>query len=132
MASMDERRKDQRKQTEHFLGVYHRETEEFIGRLVDLSVTGMMIRAVQNIDVNCLYEFRIVLPTFVGGRDYLELDAMCVWLIHSTKSFGKLDVGFMFTEISPEEAGSIQLLLKDALFKDSEEQPRLTLTKKST
>ena len=129
---MDERRKDPRKQTEHFLGVYHRETEEFIGRLVDLSVKGMMIRAVQNIDVNSIYEFRIVLPTFVAGRDYLELDAKCVWSSNSTKSFGKLDVGFMYTDISSEEVESIQCLLKGDLFKDSEEQPRLTLTKKST
>jgi len=129
---MDERRKDPRKQTEHFLGVYHRETEEFIGRLIDLSVKGMMIRAVQDMDVNSIYEFRIILPTFVAGRDYLELDAKCVWLIHSTKSIGKLDVGFMFTNISFEEAESIQFLLNDALFKDSEEQPRITLVKKST
>lgn len=128
---MNEKRKAQRKQTEHFLGVYHRETEEFIGRLIDLSVKGMMIRAVLNMDVNSIYEFRIDLPTPVAGRHFLAFDAKCVWWRASAKSKNKYDVGFKITNIIFKEIETIQYFLNDPLFHDSNEQLRLTLAKKS-
>lgn len=129
---MDEKRTAQRKQTNDFLGVYDRETEEFIGRLVDLSVKGLKMRAVLNMDVKSIYKFRIDLPTVVARRQFLELDAECIWCSKSTKSGEKFDVGFKFTQINFEEVETIQYLLNDTLFNDSEEQPRLTLFKKSS
>jgi len=129
---MDEKRTAQRKQTNDFLGVYDRETEEFIGRLVDLSVKGLKMRAVLNMNVKSIYKFRIDLPTVVARRQFLELDAECVWCSKSAKSGEKFDVGFKFTQINFEEVETIQYLLNDTLFNDSEEQPRLTLFKKSS
>jgi len=108
---MDKKRKAQSKQTEHFLEVYHRETEEFLGRLIDLSEKGMMIRAVQNMDVKSIYKFRIDLPTVVARRQFLELDAECVWSSKSTESSGSFDVGFKFTYLNIEVVETIQYLL---------------------
>ena len=65
---MDERRKAPRKQTDHFFGIYHRETDEFIGKLLDLSIMGMKIQAVQEMDVGCIYDFRIDLPMPIAGK----------------------------------------------------------------
>ena len=129
---MDERREDPRKQTDHFFGVFHRETDEFIGKLIDLSTKGMMIQAVLNMDVSSIYEFRIDLPKAAAGIRYLAFDAECVWCHESTSSNGNYDIGFQFTKIKFKEIETIQYLLNDALFHDSEEQPRLTLTKKLT
>ena len=129
---MDERRKGPRKQTDHFFGVYHRETDEFIGKLIDLSTKGMMIQAVLNMDVSSIYEFRIDLPKAVAGKRYLGFDAECVWCRENTSSNGNYDIGFKITEIEFKEIETIQYLLNDALFHDSEERPRLTLAKKLT
>ena len=127
---MDEKRKAQRKQTVAFLGVYHRETEEFLGRLIDMSVNGIMIRAVQNMDVNSIYEFRIDLPTPIAGRHFLIFDAECVWCRDSAKSKNRYDVGFKIINIKFNEIETIQNLLYDPIFLDSNEQLRLTLAKK--
>ena len=129
---MKERRKDPRKQTDHFFGVYHRETDEFIGKLIDLSTRGMMIQAILNMDVGSIYEIRIDLPKPVAEKRYLGFDAECVWCRESTRSKGNYDVGFQMTEIKFKEMETIQSLLNDALFHDSKEQPRITLIEKSS
>jgi len=129
---MDEKRKTQRKQTDHFFGVFHRGTDAFIGKLIDLSTNGMMIQAVQYMDVSSIYEFRVDLPSPVAGKRHLAFDTECVWCHESKSSKGNYDVGFQIAEIQIEEIETIQYLLNDALFHDSKEQPRMTLAKKST
>ena len=71
---MKEKRKAQRKQTNEFFGIYHKETDEFIGKLLDLSIMGMKIQAVQDLDDGSMYEFRIDLPMPIAGRHYLAFD----------------------------------------------------------
>ncbi len=127
---MDERRKDPRKQTDHFFGVYHRETGEFIGKLIDLSTKGMMIQAVLCMETGGIYEFRIDLPKSVAGKRFLSFDAECAWCRESTSSKENYDIGFQITEMKFKEIETIQYLLNDTLFHDSVQQPRLTLSKK--
>jgi len=129
---MDERRKAPRKQTDHFFGIYHRETDEFIGKLLDLSTKGMMISALRSMIAKATYEIRIVFPLPIGGKYMLTFDAECVWCCESTSSDKKYRAGFHFTDIYLDELETIEYLLNDALFHDEEEQPRLTLAKKST
>ena len=129
---MDERRKIPRKQTDQFFGVFDRETDEFIGKLIDLSIKGTKLQAVLSMDTGSVYEFRIDLPRPVAGKRFLSFDAECVWCRESTSSKDNYDIGFEITEVMPEEIETIQDLLKDALFHDSQEQPRLTLAKKLT
>ena len=128
---MDERRKDTRKQTDHFFGVFHRETGEFIGKLIDLSTRGMMLQAVINMDAGSIYEFRIDLPKTIAGKRFLSFDAECVWCRESKSSKDNYDVGFQITEMNFNEIETIQYLLNGALFHDSGQQPRLTLAKKT-
>lgn len=129
---MDEKRKAQRKRTDKYFAVYNRETDEFFGKLIDVSTNGMMILAVLNMDVSSIYEFRIDFPMPLAGKTHLAFDAECVWCRESTRSNGNYDVGFQITQIIFKELETIQYLLNDALFHDSKEQPRMTLAKKST
>ncbi len=129
---MEERRKDPRKQTDHFFGVYHRETSEFIGKLIDLSTKGMMIQAVLSMEAGGIYEFRIDLPKSVAGKRFLSFDAECIWCRESTSSKENYDIGFQITDMKFKEIETIQYLLNDTLFHDSGQQPRLTLSKKLT
>ena len=129
---MDEKRKAQRKRTDKYFAVYNRETDEFFGKLIDVSTNGMMILAVLNMDVNSIYEFRIDFPKPLAGKRYLAFDAECVWCRESKSSKRNYDVGFQITEIEFKEIETIQYLLNDALFHDSIKQQRMTLAKKST
>lgn len=127
---MDERRKSQRKQTDQFFGVYHRETEEFIGRLIDMSTKGMLIHAVHEMESDIVYEFRVDLPKSIAGKRHLSFDAECIRCNKSDSSKDNFDIGFKITNIEFEELETIQYLLNDALFHESDEQPRVTLAKK--
>ena len=129
---MDERRKDPRKQTDHFFGVFDRETGEFIGKLIDLSIRGMMLQAVLKMDAGSIYELRIDLPKPVSGNRFLSFDSECVWCRESTSSENNYDIGFEITEMNFKEIETIQYLLNGAFFHDSGQQPRLTLAKKTT
>lgn len=129
---MKERRKAQRKQTNEFFRIYNRANDEFIGKLIDLSIMGMRIQAVQNMDIGSIYQFRIDFPILITGKHHLAFDAECVWCRESTKSNGNYDIGFQITQKIFEKVETIQCLLNDSLFHDAEKQPRLTIAKKST
>ena len=128
---MKEKRKAPRKQTNEFFGIYHRETDEFIGKLIDLSIMGMKIQAVQEMDVGCIYDFRIDLPKPISGHFNLAFHTECVWCHEITSSKGEYEIGFQIKEKLFEKIETIQHLLDNELFHDSKEQLRLTLAKKS-
>jgi len=127
---MDERRKTQRKQTQNFFGVYHKETEKYIGRLFDLSTSGLLILAKNKMNIDTTYEFRIDLPKTVAGKSCLTFSAECVWCRENNSSSKGYDAGFKIVNIDFEEIKTIQYLLHDPLFLDADEQPRITLVEK--
>ncbi len=127
---MEERRKVQRKQTDNFFGVYHRETDEYLGRLSDMSTKGILILAVRAMNVKSIYEFRIDLPKPIAGKNCLIFSAECVWCQESTSSSKGCDAGFQIKDINFEDIKTIQYLLNDPIFFKSEDQPRVTLLEK--
>lgn len=127
---VEERRKAERKQTDNFFGVYHRETNEYLGRLFDMSTKGILILAVRAMNVNSTYEFRIDLPKPIAGKSCLIFNAECVWCRESTSSSKGWDAGFHINDINFEDIKTIQYLLNDPLFLNSQDQPRVTLIEK--
>lgn len=127
---MDERRKSERKQTQHFFGLYDQDTGDYVGKLVDLSIKGMMVRAEQLMDTDCIYEFRIELPKPIARKTELLFDAKCMWCVESTHLDGKYDAGFEISDIKFEEIETIQYLLNDSLFQNEDEIPRISVAKK--
>lgn len=118
---MKERRRAQRKKTNEFFGIYDRETDEFIGKLLYMSTLGIMISAVRSMIPETIYEFRIVLPKPIEELKHFTVDAQCVWCRPSASSNKRYDAGFHFTGINFEEIEAINYLLNDALFYDEEE-----------
>ena len=129
---MKNKRKAQRKKTNEFIEIHDKETDEFIGKLLDLSTKGMMILAMCSMITQTIYEIRIDLPKPIEGKHNLTFDAECVWCHESASSKKTYNAGFQITEIESEEIKTLQILLDDSLIFDAEEQPRLTLAKKST
>lgn len=132
MASMNERRKAQRKTTNELFGIYNMETGKFIGKLIDLSIMGIKIQAAQNMDVGSIYKFKIDLPKPIAEKHYLAFEAKCVWCREDSSSNGHFDIGFQISEMIFDKIEIIQSLLDDALFYDSKEQLRIALAEKST
>lgn len=129
---MKERRRVPRKQTDNFFGIYHRETNEFIGRLLDLSILGMKIQAVKEMDVGCIYDFRIDLPMLMEGMHYVAFQTECVWCHECNTSKREYDIGFQIEVELFEKIDTIKNILENELFHNSKDQPRLTLGKTST
>jgi hypothetical protein len=127
---MDERRKVPRKKTDQFFGVYERETGEYIGRLVEMSTKGMSIHAVQPLDVNSIYEFKIDLPKPVAGRSEFCFEAECLRCNESNESSENYVLGFRITNIEFKELETIQYLLTDSLFYAEEDRPKITMSGK--
>lgn len=127
---MDERRKSPRRRTEHFFGVYDCYSSDYVGKLIDLSIMGLLLRAERLMKIDGIYEFRVELPKPIAKKTELVFDAKCIWCLDSTHLDGKYDAGFNITNISFEEIETIQYLLDDALFQDAKQQPRITLTRK--
>ena len=129
---MKNKRKAQRKKTKEFIEIHDRETDEFIGKLLDLSTKGLMILAMRSMITQTIYEIRIDLPKPIEAKHYLTFDAECVWCHESASSKKTYNAGFQITEIESDEMQTLRYLLYDSLFHDTEEQPLLTLAKKST
>ena len=128
---MKNKRKAPRKKTNEFIEIHDKETDEFIGKLLDLSTKGMMILAMRSMITQTIYEIRIDLPKPIEGKHNLTFDAECVWCHESASLKETYNAGFQITEIESEEIKTLQILLDDSLIFDAEEQPRLTLAKKS-
>lgn len=52
---------------------------ENVGKLVDLSQGGMQIKGNAKFDRNASYKFHIPLDKNTLGKDFVELDAECIW-----------------------------------------------------
>jgi hypothetical protein len=122
-----DRRKAERKETNNFFGVYHKETSKYVGRLCDLSTSGLLIQAKDELAVGTHYEFRIDLPKPVAQQSYLVFSAECVWCRKPTESSIGFDAGFKIENIDFEAAKTIQYLMNDPIFTEAEEQPRVTM-----
>jgi len=127
---MRKKRTAERKRASHFFGVYHRKTDKYIGKLVDMSTRGMKVLSKKPIQTHTIYEFRIELPKAVAGYNEIYFDAQCVWSAGSSEENEQYDSGFQITGIDFDQIEAIQYLLSDDLFTDPDIQPRFTLEEK--
>lgn len=76
--SNEERRQHQRVNV-HDLKVISTYIGENVGNLVDLSQGGMQIKGTLKFDQYASYKFHIPLEKESLGKDFVELDAECIW-----------------------------------------------------
>ena len=121
---MDNRRKLRRRDTRHHLSVWNRETDQPIGRLVNLTTNGMKIISEQPVDTDKTYHLRMELPTLpddplltpeVEVAEQVQFDARSVWC-QRKKTLDFWDTGMELTNVSQETVDSIYSALQDALF----------------
>lgn len=98
----DERRKYIRKSLHSKISVFERNTNEYVGLLVDYSLAGFMVTSsVQPTDIGGNYEYTLLVQTADDGDSIrIELDAQCAWCEKSSLSF--YSTGYRLKNISPQ------------------------------
>jgi hypothetical protein len=99
---MNEHRRKPRRNPDHVIDVQDVMTESLVGRIGNLSETGMLIQAGQPLVDDALYQFRFTLNDRAGKRHACEVGAHHLWS-EPAATPGQLWVGFRFIDISPDD-----------------------------
>lgn len=100
---MNEYRRKPRRKPEGTVEVHDVMTETVIGRIGDLSETGILIQADRPLADDALYQFRFTLHDANGKRHGYEVGAHHLWSEQEGPT-GLLWVGFRFIDISTDDA----------------------------
>lgn len=102
---MKDARRRPRDVVDKFLPVHHRETEELIGYLTDVTVDGGMLETVDPVGEE-FFPLRIELADEINGSRHIDVDARCVWTRKDRNAIFH-NSGFEFQDISPEARSRI-------------------------
>jgi hypothetical protein len=103
---MSEFRRAKRRKVGYNVEIVDLMTEEVIGRLSNLSETGMLVIARQRQANDALYQFRLRLPDAGGVERTIDVGAHELWADDAAAP-GQIWTGFRFIDIAP---GDVQFL----------------------
>jgi hypothetical protein len=112
---MKERRKTPRNRPSIDIGIYDKATGERVGRLVDISIEGIMLAGGRSMKTNTVYEFRITLPVSIYGKNEIVFNAVCLWC-NEVELSSTYQAGFQLQEPSRELKELIDFWMKDPSF----------------
>jgi hypothetical protein len=82
-------------------------TDSVVGRVGNLSETGMLLIASAPLVEDALYQFRFSLPDARGRENVFEVGAHLLWLDHASAP-GQAWTGFRFIAVAPEQAEELR------------------------
>jgi len=82
-------------------------TDGVVGRIGNLSETGMLLIASAPLVEDALYQFRFALPDESGAESPVELGMHLLWLDRASAP-GQAWTGFRFIALSEEQAGRLR------------------------
>lgn len=89
------------------LRVRAKDTGELMGSLVNLSFGGMLINSTTPYETKSYYDLRIPLDGKIAGRDFLDIEAECVWCNNDVNPL-IYSVGLIFPAASDDNIAVIQ------------------------
>lgn len=104
-SSMTDHRRAKRKRAQEAIEVVDTMTERTIGRIGNISETGMMLFATVNLPEDALYQLNFVLPD--EAQRPIELGAHHLWT-DAANMPGQFWAGFRFIDISPDDAARLR------------------------
>lgn len=110
-SAFQERRRSPRKRLSADLNLFDRSTGATMGRLANLSESGLRLVGKKPVAEGQRTTFSMVLPEVVRGSTTVSFDAIAVWAQEAGYG-GDFVAGFRFTEIKPEAAEVIRFLLE--------------------
>jgi len=87
-------------------------TDQLVGNLVNISVSGFMLLADRSLSENQLFQLRMLLPSPIEDVEYIELGAECLWR-QDAPDTDHCWAGFHIIDISEQGTRLIQRLLSD-------------------
>jgi hypothetical protein len=96
-----------------FLPVFDCESQEPLGRMVDLSITGMMLIATRELPVGRIFEIEIRTPEGHAVPS-LRIAAESVWCRTAPTNAQHFGVGFRFTQVDSEDRARLEALMHEA------------------
>ncbi len=92
------------------LKVFNRETGERIGRIGNISLTGLMLQTSRCLQVNSTHPFALILPAPIKGARTVAFDACCVWSNFDASQRVYLS-GFALDPLTDQNQDIIQVLI---------------------
>ena len=118
-----------RKRTSDYFLVYNRDTDELIGRLINLTTEGAMLISDDPIDVPTISKCKMVLPEEIEGCKEVTFDAKSKWCKRN-EDFHWYETGYQFLNVSDVGKQIIILLTRDLMAKGAQGNGRAAISKK--
>lgn len=108
---MIEKRQQHRVHLFYQLGVFNRESEDYVGHLVDITIDGIRILNKTPFDTGTVYPFRLDLANMGSLEQQLDFDAECIWQEREFAS-GVCNSGFKIIKIAKKDREIIEFLIE--------------------
>jgi hypothetical protein len=109
---MQSQRRLTRRHLAVYLDVVERGSGVSIGKLADLTPTGLMISSSEPLEVNATFHLSITLPEGIANRPTIDLQARSLWSKPDANP-SLFTTGFELTRLSDEDRRLISRLLVD-------------------
>ncbi|QEY57830.1 PilZ domain-containing protein [Pseudomonas sp. C27(2019)] len=106
---MNERRHNPRHTTEQALEAYDVHSARFLGRFVDISEDGFLLFCPQNIDVDSIWQIRVLEANDQHFHSILSFGAECLW-IRQADDDNHCWAGFQIIDISAQDTKKLKAL----------------------
>jgi c-di-GMP-binding flagellar brake protein YcgR len=124
---MDERRKHVRKATSDYFLIYDRETDKLVGRVLNLSPTGVMMISESPVEVSKTIGCKMVMPRIISNRQHIDFDAECRWC-SKNKRWKWYEIGCQISNISEEDQRIIHQLIGEWVIKEGSRPLTITVS----
>ncbi|MFC1852694.1 PilZ domain-containing protein [candidate division CSSED10-310 bacterium] len=115
---MTDKRKFKRRHLIYYLQVKDIQTDNFIGYVVDLSYSGLMIMSQNPIEVNKTFQLQVMIPNGQEEKpNYLDFEAKSVRSINTSNPHF-YDTGFELLNVKMEDFKQIYEVIENLGFKE--------------
>lgn len=104
---MTEYRRSKRKRAAEVIEVFDTMTEQSIGRIGNISETGMMLMTGERLIEDALFQLRFTLPQGRSAAQSIEVGAHHLWS-DDAHAPGQHWAGFRFIDMAPEDAADLK------------------------
>jgi hypothetical protein len=114
---MDDKRVLKRRQTTFYMEVMDAEADKPIGKLTDITSSGIMITGKDPVKTDSEYRLSLDLPNALDGEKRITFKARSIWCRHDDSS-ELYDTGFEMHNLSQEKIAAIERSIRSYLFQD--------------
>jgi hypothetical protein len=114
---VNDRRKFKRRLLVYNLEVFDNESNEPMGRMVDITPEGMMLVSARPIDINSVLHLSVELPSEIFSTTRVNFTAIAHWCRHDINP-DLFDIGLEFTDITDKDIETVIGLIADYAFPD--------------